>query len=212
MSDAQHETATAELVACLTDDALVAARRLLGCEVHLGEVGLRITEVEAYRHLPDPGDSANHCRHGKTSRNAPMWGPAGRAYVYLCYGIHHLLNVTTGVEGQGAAVLIRACEPVCGHAVIWERRGRTGPVALNGPGKVGAALGLDTSWNHHDLLGSEGLRLLAGREVPREQILVGPRVGIYYARPEDRTACWRLALRGSPWVGHRSTLNPMSEH
>src|SRR5688572_26549600 len=92
-------------------DALVVAEELLGQHIHCGGVVLRITEVEAYRH---PDDSASHCRMGRTPRNAPMWGPPGHAYVYLCYGIHSMLNFVTDREGEGAAVLIRSCEPVRG--------------------------------------------------------------------------------------------------
>lgn len=69
-------------------DALDVAADLIGKLLVHDTVRLRITEVEAYRHLPPPGDTANHCRAGRTARNAPMWGPPGRAYVYLCYGIH----------------------------------------------------------------------------------------------------------------------------
>ena len=122
-------------------DALVVAEELLGQHIHAGEIVLRITEVEAYR----PDDSASHCRMGKTARNAPMWGPPGHAYVYLCYGMHHMLNIVTNRDGEGAAVLIRACEPVRGLPLIEERRGAcAGPALLTGPGKVGAALELDT--------------------------------------------------------------------
>ena len=69
---------------------------LVGCEIVHGPVRLRITEVEAYR---SPGDSANHARSGRTARNAPMWGPPGRAYIYLCYGVHQMLNLVTGCDG-----------------------------------------------------------------------------------------------------------------
>src|SRR6476646_9919401 len=86
-------------------DALLVAEALLGMHLQRDGIVLRITEVEAYRH---PNDSASHCRMGRTARNAPMWGPPGHAYVYLCYGIHCLLNLVTGQEGEGAAVLIRA--------------------------------------------------------------------------------------------------------
>src|SRR3954453_1323710 len=100
-------------------DALDVAETLLGKLLQRGEVVLRITEVEAYRH---PNDTANHCRMGRTPRNAPMWGPPGHAYVYLCYGIHRMLNLVTNDEGEGAAVLIRSCEPVAGLATVAERR------------------------------------------------------------------------------------------
>ena len=92
---------------------------LLGAQLRHGEVTLRITEVEAYG---GPEDSASHCRFGRTPRNAPMWRTGGRAYVYFCYGMHHLLNVVTGAEDEGAAVLIRSCEPVAGLNQVRARR------------------------------------------------------------------------------------------
>ena len=136
-----------------------------------------------------------------------MWGPPGHAYVYLCYGIHHLLNLVTGPEGEGAAVLVRAAEPVEGIPTIRQRRGgKTGPVLLTGPGKVGAALGLDTSWSHHPLFQSGALEVHWG--APPETILEGPRVGIGYASPEDIAAPWRLAIGDSRWVSERRSLRP----
>lgn len=163
---------------------------------------MRITEVEAYC---GPSDSAAHTRSGRTARNAPMWGPAGRAYVYLCYGLHTMLNVVTGPLGSGTAVLIRACEPVAGEDVIRARRGgRSGPISLTGPGKIGAALALDTSFSHHPLTEPGGLVALVG--VPPSAVLVGPRVGIDYATPADRDAPLRYAVAGTPWVSARRTL------
>lgn len=186
-------------------DALVVARELLGKELRHGAVRLRISEVEAYRW---PDDTANHCRSGRTARNAPMWGPPGRAYVYLCYGMHQMLNLVTGVEGEGEAVLIRACEPLAGEALIRRRRGdKRGPVLLTGPGKVGAALALDASFNHHPLYRRGGLEL--HEAPPPAAILEGPRVGIDYAAPEDRRAPWRLAIAGSPWVSRRKQLTQL---
>ena len=184
-------------------DALVVARELLGKTLKRDEVVLRITEVEAYRW---PGDDANHGRAGKTKRNEVMWGPSGRAYVYLCYGIHHLLNLVTGPEGEPAAVLIRACEPIDGHATISERRGGIqGVQQLNGPGKVGQALGLDLTWNDHPVLERGGLELV---DAPRiRNCICGPRIGIDFATEPSRSAPWRLAIADSPWVGHRSKLS-----
>jgi len=188
-------------------DALDVAADLLGKLLVRDDVVLRITEVEAYRW---PDDSANHCRAGRTARNAAMWGPAGRAYVYLCYGLHQMLNLVTNDADEGAAVLIRACEPVQGLCTIRARRGgRTGPVLLNGPGKVGAALALDTSWSHHPLFEAGGLELRHGA-APRA-MLHGPRVGIDYADPTHVAAPWRLAAAGTPWVSHRSRLTAASE-
>eukprot|EP00850_Spirogloea_muscicola_P004014 SM000017S02754 [mRNA] locus=s17:84914:87644:- [translate_table: standard] len=115
-------------------DAVDLAPCLLGKLLRRGSVVLRITEVEAYR----PNDTACHARFGLTKRTAPLFGEAGRAYVYLCYGLHQMLNVVCDAPGTGAAVLIRACEPVLGLEAIKQRRGlhTDKPVLLTGPGKV----------------------------------------------------------------------------
>jgi DNA-3-methyladenine glycosylase len=186
----------------LGEDALTVAPRLLGQLLVRGEVVLRITEVEAHC---GPEDSAAHTARGRTRRNEPMWGPPGRAYVYLCYGLHNMLNVVCGPEDVGHACLIRACEPVAGLDRIRSRRGgKEGPVLLTGPGKVGAALDLDRAWSGHDLCSPGGLELRAGG--PAAGILRGPRVGIDYALPAHRDAPWRLALAGTRWVSRRSSL------
>ena len=169
-----------------------------------GRVLLRITEVEAYRW---PGDTACHARSGRTPRNAPLWGPPGHAYVYLCYGLHQMLNLVTGADGDAQAVLIRACEPVAGQKTISKRRGgKDGPVLLTGPGKVGQALALDTSWSGHPLFEPGGLMLRQG--TAPERMLVGRRVGIDYADPEHRRLPWRFAVADSPWVSQRRGLSP----
>lgn len=188
-------------------ECLEVAVDLLGKHLRFGDVTLRITEVEAYRH---PGDTANHCRFGKTARNAPMWGAAGHAYVYLCYGMHSLLNLVTDGEERGAAVLVRACEPVSGHEVIAARRAKEGrplvPDLLAGPGKVCAALALDVSFSGRPLDDEGGLHLFDQPTV--RSFLVGPRVGVDYAQPEHRDAPWRVALPNSRWVSKRATLQP----
>jgi DNA-3-methyladenine glycosylase len=144
---------------------------------------------------------------GKTPRNAPMWGPPGHAYVYLCYGMHNMLNLVTNREGEGAAVLIRACEPVRGLATVIARRNIAGgPSLLDGPGKVAAALGIDASFSGHCLFRRGGLSVCEG-QTPAA-IVRGPRVGIGYAQPEHQRAPWRLAIAGSRWVSQRSTLVP----
>lgn len=184
-------------------DALEVARDLLGKHLVSGEVVLRISEVEAYRW---PDDTASHCRMGRTERNAPMWGPAGHAYVYLCYGIHRMLNVVTNAEGEGAAVLIRACEPVAGHAEIEARRGGVrGPAMLTGPGKVGSALALSLEQSGAPLF-LPGAPLTLHDGPSAASVIAGPRVGIEYASPRDRRAPYRLAIAGSAWVSHRAGL------
>ncbi|KAH9673984.1 3-methyladenine DNA glycosidase [Citrus sinensis] len=130
-------------------DALDLAPRLLGKFLRRDDVVLQITEVEAYR----PNDSACHGRFGITARTAPVFGPGGLAYVYLCYGLHTMLNVVADKEGVGAAVLIRSCAPVSGLKTIQQRRAQLTekPVLLTGPGKVGQALGISTEWSNHPL-------------------------------------------------------------
>ena len=173
------------------------ARALLGCELHRGGVALRITEVEAYG---GPEDSASHGRHGRTPRNAPMWEEGGRAYLYLCYGVHRMLNVVTGPHGHCGAILVRACEPLAGEALILERRGmtRVAPPLLAGPGRIGQALDLDLSFSGHALFEPGGLELREGR--PPARMVASPRVGIDFATPRDRQRRWRFAEAGSPWV------------
>ncbi|XP_059296004.1 DNA-3-methyladenine glycosylase [Lycium ferocissimum] len=187
-------------------DALDLAPRLLGKFLRRDDVVLQITEVEAYR----PNDSACHGRFGKTARTAPVFGPGGHAYVYLCYGLHMMLNVVADKDGVGAAVLIRSCAPISGLGTIQQCRGlkTEKPVLLAGPGKVGQALGLSTEWSSHALYTPGGLELLDGPEP--EHILVGPRIGIEYALPEHVNALWRFAIAGSSWISApKKTLRPL---
>jgi DNA-3-methyladenine glycosylase len=118
-----------------------------------------------------------------------------------------MLNIVTGEDGSAAAVLIRSCEPVAGMSSIRRRRGdKQGPVLLTGPGKIGQALALDTSWSHHPLYERGGLTVLDGS--PPSPMLVGPRVGIDYAQPEHRALPWRFATGCTQWVSCRRGLHP----
>ena len=184
--------------------ALEVAPELLGKELRHGPVRLRITEVEAYTE----DDTACHAYKGRTARTEVLFGPPGRAYVYLCYGIHQMLNIVTD-PARAAAVLIRACEPLGGLPTIRERRGgMEGPVLLTGPGKVGQALGVDTSFSGHVLHRPGGLELHEGE--PPAAMLTGPRVGIDYADPVDRDAPWRFAAAGTRWVSRPKGLQATS--
>jgi DNA-3-methyladenine glycosylase len=183
-------------------DVVVVARELLGKVIRQGGVALRITETEAYRW---PGDTACHAKAGRTARNAALWGPPGHAYVYLCYGLHHMLNLVTGGDADASAVLVRACEPVRGLAIVKRRRGGLeGPTLLTGPGKVGAALRLDTHASGRPLFRDDGLVVEDG--APPGRVLVGTRIGIDYAEPEHRALPWRFAAADTPWVTHRRGL------
>jgi DNA-3-methyladenine glycosylase len=129
-------------------DTVTVAKELLGCLlVHLEGVGMtmgRIVEDEAYIRE----DPAAHSFRGKTERNRVMFGPAGHAYIYRIYGLHTCVNVVTGSEGAGEAVLIRALEPVFGIDLMQERRGATDLSALcSGPGKLTSALGITMDLN-----------------------------------------------------------------
>jgi len=189
----------------LQGPAPAAALSLLGQLVVGGAVALRITEVEAYG---GPEDSASHARHGRTARNAPMWGPPGRAYLYLCYGRHWMLNVVTGPEGEASAVLIRGAEVVAGLGTVLARRStaRATPLLCAGPGKVAQALGLDKTFDGHDLLTPGGLELRPG--TAPTSILAGPRLGIGFATPEDQSRPWRFADGGSSAVLRKRELAP----
>lgn len=190
-----------------TRDVLDVGPDLVGRIVRHGPVALRITETEAYRW---PGDTACHARHGKTARNAPLFGAPGIAYIYLCYGLHQMLNIVTGPEGEAQAVLVRAGEVVDGHEHVRQRRGgRTGPSALAGPGKVGQALGIDTSLSGQPFYVPGGLELHRGQ--PPEHLLVGTRVGIDYAEPAHIALPWRFADAGSKSVSHRSALTRIQD-
>ena len=183
----------------------LAARALLGQLLVHGGVTLRITEVEAYG---GPEDSASHARHGRTPRNSPMWGPSGRAYLYFCYGVHWMLNVVTGPEGEASAVLIRGAEVVSGLDTVLVRRktARATSQLCTGPGKVAQALGLDKAFDGHDLQTCGGLELRPGA-MP-SHILAGARLGIGFATPEDQARPWRFADGHSSAVLKKRDLAP----
>ncbi|MEM1332824.1 MAG: DNA-3-methyladenine glycosylase [Actinomycetota bacterium] len=136
----------------------------------------RITEVEAYTE----DDPASHTFTGRTDRNEVMFGRAGRLYVYLSYGIHRCVNVVTGPVDRGEAVLIRALDLVEGTDVARSRRGgRPDRELTNGPGKLGAALGIDLDHDGVDALSPAApLRLLDDGTPRPTRPLVGPRIGI----------------------------------
>lgn len=175
----------------LSDAAPVVAPKLLGCEFERELDGQilrgRITEVEAY----DQTDAASHSYRGQTERTAVMFGPAGRLYVYFTYGMHHCCNIVVGEPGYGAAVLIRAVEPLAGIDTIRRRRsGRPDAELVNGPAKFCQAFDIDRRLNGHDL-SQAPLRLMTGAPVPADQIVATPRIGISQAKD----TLWRFVLR-----------------
>jgi DNA-3-methyladenine glycosylase len=172
------------------------ARRLIGVTVLVDGVGGRIVETEAY----DRDDPASHSFSGPTPRNAAMFGPPGRAYVYRSYGIHWCLNFVCREEGHGAGVLIRAIEPLLGIERMRERRGLDDVRLLcAGPGRVGQALGVDAGFNGKALDAPPFLLLAAPDDRPALVVDVGPRIGISKAVEVD----WRFGERGSRFLSKR---------
>jgi DNA-3-methyladenine glycosylase len=160
----------------------------------------RIVETEAYA---GPGDRASHARAGRTPRTAVMFGPAGHAYVYLVYGLHHCLNVVCGPDGEAAAVLIRAVEPLAGIERMRTRRGPTaGPDRrlAAGPARTCQALGIDRTLSGLDLVTDERLWLAHDPAGPptASAIVSGPRIGVDYAGPAWAARPWRFGLAASP--------------
>ena len=161
-------------------DPLTAARMLVGkILVHRtaeGEKRLRITETEAYW---GEADTACHAHRGRTKRTEVMYGPAGTVYVYLCYGMHWMLNLVTGDPGDPQAVLIRGCE--------------TAP----GPGRLTRAMGITGAENGLDSLSPDSTLWVEDDGFSCTP-LTGKRVGIGYASPEDQERPWRFFLPGGP--------------
>jgi DNA-3-methyladenine glycosylase len=186
---------------------LTVARDLLGQqlirEIDGQRLSGRIVETEAYI---GPDDTASHASKGRTARTEIMFGPPGYTYVYFIYGMHYMLNfITEGVDFP-AAVLIRALEPLSGQTAMQTHRQRVNhsllkPVNLtNGPGRLCQALRIDKTLNNWPVTSGQKLWLEQAEPVPAEEVAVGPRVGIAYARPGDRIAPWRFWVRDNPFV------------
>jgi DNA-3-methyladenine glycosylase len=157
-----------------------------------------IVETEAYAGV---GDKASHAYGGRrTARTETMYSRGGVAYVYLCYGIHHLFNVVTNTEDIPHAVLIRAVEPMEGVDIMLARRGKPKltPQLTAGPGALSQALGINTghtglSLNTHIFIEDRGIKIKS------RDIEAGTRVGVAYAE-EDAYMPYRFWIKGNPYV------------
>lgn len=172
------------------------APRLLGCVLERTVGGrllrVRIVETEAY----DQADVASHSYKGRTPRTEVMFGAAGHLYVYFTYGMHYCCDIVVGPPGHGAAVLIRAVEPLVGETGMAARRGGlSGTTLTNGPAKLCQALAIDKSLNGHDLH-KLPLKLIKQAGTPAGQIIQTTRIGI--SRGQDKP--WRFYIGGNPYV------------
>ena len=174
-------------------DVVTVAQALIGRVVRVGECSGLIVETEAY-HETEP---ACHAWAGLTPRTRTLFGPPGRAYVYLSYGMHTMLNAVCEGEGVGAAVLIRALEPLEGIELMRERRGRERLEDLcSGPGKLTQALGIALADDGGDLRTGRVTISARRRMLP---IAVSRRIGITRAVELP----WRFSVPASRWVSRR---------
>ncbi len=192
----------------LSEDILNQSKALLGKFLVTNINGVQtagmITETEAYR---GQDDKASHAYNNRlTKRTATMFQEGGCAYVYLCYGIHHLFNVVTGPKGVANAVLIRAVEPFDNIDVIKERRqiDKLSPQLSAGPGVMSMALGIKTVLNGESLLSKKGRVWIEDRGIsllPKD-IQTAKRIGVDYAE-ECAQWPWRFYVKDSIWVSKK---------
>lgn len=179
------------------------AKELLGkilvTNIHGIFTAARIVETEAYNGVLDKASHAYNNR--RTARTEVMYKSGGTAYVYLCYGIHHLFNVVTNMEGTPHAVLIRAAQAMIGEEAMLSRMNKKeGDITVTrGPGNVSKALGITTRHSGYSLQGNEIYIADDGYKVARKQIIATPRIGVDYAA-EDALLPYRFFIKGNVYV------------
>ena len=195
------------------DDVLAIAKELVGKVLttnfnHQLTSG-RIVETEAYE---GEIDKASHAFKGVTKRTQVMFGEAGRAYIYLCYGIHQMFNIVTAKEGIAHAILIRAVEPMEGIDVMLKRTGKAKAdfTLTKGPGNVGKAFGFHTSQCGLLLTGKEIFVTDDGFKVNEQDIISSPRIGIDYAGDHAEWH-YRFYIKGNKYVSGKPSQNSPPE-
>ena len=187
----------------LNPDVLFLAKDLLGKVLFTQIDGQKtagiIVETEAYFGVQD---KASHAYGGRrTNRTETLYSTGGISYVYLCYGMHHLFNIVSSVEGEPHAVLIRAIEPLTGKEIMEARRNMpvTKAAISSGPGSAAKALGINRTFNQKDLAGEEIWVEDHGIRYEEDEIAATPRVGVAYAQ-EDALLPWRFFVKHNKYV------------
>ncbi|MEO6314247.1 MAG: DNA-3-methyladenine glycosylase [Chitinophagaceae bacterium] len=190
-------------------DVVVIAKALLGKLLVTDFDGMhtagRIVETEAYNGI---ADKASHSYGGRrTKRTEIMYGAGGIAYVYLCYGIHHLFNVVTNVQDTPHAILVRGIEPVAGIPVMLQRMRKENfdNSVGRGPGNVSKALGISVSHTGVSLLDDHLYIADDGTVVKPAQIVASARIGVDYAA-EDALLPYRFYIKGNPFVSEKKSF------
>lgn len=156
-----------------------------------------IVEAEAYRGEDDPASFASK---GKTKRSEMLYGPPGKAFVYLTYGIHHLLNIITEKENFPAAVLIRAVEPLTGVPLMSKRRSTDNLMNLcSGPAKLCQAFAIDLALNGASVCSPHSSLFIKDEGKKGGEFVWKPRIGIR----QGKERLWRLYLKGNPFVSFK---------
>lgn len=184
----------------LRNDVVQIAKELLGKILVTKTEGIvtsgRIVETEAYSSI----ERGCHAFKGKTNRNAVMFGNGGVAYVYLCYGIHHLFNIVTNEKDKADAVLIRALEPLQGDEQMMMRMNASSMKRITaGPGKLTRALGIDMKFNGEDIRGNKVWVEEDEFQMKKGGIVKSARIGIDYAG-KDALLPWRFTIKGNEWI------------
>jgi len=191
-------------------DVIIIAKELLGKIIVTyfdGELtAARITETEAYNGAVDKASHAYNNR--RTKRTEIMYANGGAAYVYLCYGIHHLFNVVTNIKDTPHAILIRSAEPIIGIDIMLQRTRKKKPdyTLTSGPGNVSKALGIYTHHTGNDLQSENFFIADDGFKLTKNKIISTPRIGVDYAA-EDALLPYRFFIKGNDYVSQKKLGN-----